>query len=40
MKRAMVTFGLTKQETMNLITFVIKFRNIFDKELYSDILAS
>lgn len=40
MKRAMVTFGLTKQETMHLIAFVMKFRNIFDKEFYSDVLAS
>lgn len=39
-ERAMFTFGLGKQDTLDLISFILRFQNVFEKDFYADTLAS
>ena len=36
----MIVFGLNKSDLLNLITFVLRFKTIFEKDFYADSLAS
>jgi hypothetical protein len=38
--RAMFTFGLPKSDILSLISFILRFKNIFEKDFYADPLAS
>ena len=38
--RAVITFGMQKAEILDLISFVLRFKNIFEKDFYADPLAS
>ena len=35
-----MTFGFNKAELLELITFVLRFKTIFEKDFYADSLAS
>ena len=39
-KRAHITLGFSVEETLDLIHFVMRFKIIYEKDFYSDILAS
>lgn len=36
----MIVFGLSKTDLLNLITFILRFKTIFEKDFYADSLAS